>query len=109
MDFGGRVFFSALRGSGTGALDASLPRSYQGAALGLWFDRRIVFLRLHGALEGGYTLLQGHYGYGGITGALTYDRWPRVAPGLRFRYSFLDGEGNQNALIALGAVLYFKM
>jgi hypothetical protein len=109
MDFGGRVFFSALRGSTAGTLDASLPRSFQGSALGLWFDRQIVFLRLHGALEGGYTLLQGNYSYGGITGALTYDRWARVAPGLRFRYEFLDGNGNQNALIAFGAVLYFKM
>lgn len=118
MDIGARLYFSSLRGLGAAPVDPELARSYQGANITLSFDRRVDDFRVHGKLEGGYSVLRGKLMTGGISGAFTYDKWPQISPGLCAGWYFISGQALgesgvltevSNQMLSFGTIMIFKM
>lgn len=119
LEVGARLFNSMLRGFGNTVIEYELMRAVQGAAATVHYDRLFSRLRLFGGAELGYSFFRGKVLLASLEGAVTYERFRDVSPGLQVRYQRFSGhpfQGEPNASVSVtnqmvfgGVILYFKI
>ena len=123
-ELGVRFFRSVFRSDGNTPFDAELAREVMGLSVVGYYDQAYSKLRLRLGGQAGYSVFRGDMLLFSAEGAITYERFRFVAPGVQLRYQLLTGTPQAddfngaraagagrvtNHLVFLGAVLHFKL